>query len=98
MILGTYSKQPAEKLDYDIDFSEWLPIGDTIQSNVVDVEIEPDANLTVISPGIISANGKVVKVWVEDGTSGLTYQVNIIATTVGGRVKEVEFKVRVKEI
>jgi hypothetical protein len=98
MILGTYSKQPGEKLDYDIDFSEWLPIGDTIQSNTVSVEIAPDNTLVVTTPGVISSTGKVVKVWVEAGTSGLTYQVNIVATTVGGRVKEVEFKVRVKEI
>ncbi len=29
-ILGTFTQQPAEVLDYDIDFSQWLPEADYV--------------------------------------------------------------------
>lgn len=98
MILGTFDKQPGEKLDYDIDFSDWIPSSDQIVSAIVAVEIAPDAALLVDSPATIQPGGKAVKVWVEAGTHGKTYQVNVVATTSGGRIKEVEFRLRVKEI
>jgi hypothetical protein len=98
MILGTYDKQPGEKLDYDIDFSDWIPSGDTIVSAIVSVEIQPDALLVADTPATIQPGGKAVKVWIQAGTSGKTYQVNVVATTAGGRIKEVEFRVRVKEV
>lgn len=98
MILETYDKQPGERLDYDIDFSDWIPSSDTIISAVVSVELAPDLLLVADTPALIQPGGKSVKVWVEAGTSGKTYQVNVVATTAGGRIKEVEFRIHVKEI
>ena len=34
-ILGTFTQQPNEVLDYDIDFSQWLPAADYVDSVVL---------------------------------------------------------------
>lgn len=92
MILDTYTKQPAEVLDYDIDYTDWLETGDTIASKTVTAE----AGLTVDSSAIWGASKKL-KAWISGGTAGTTYKVTATIVTVGGCTKEDEFKVRVKE-
>lgn len=92
-LLGTFNKQPQEILDYDIDYSEFLPESDTIVDHVTSA----DEGLTVLSSATIDA-GKGVKVWVGGGVTGNTYKVQVRAVSGDGRVKEAEFKVRVKEV
>lgn len=94
-LVGTVKQQPNDVQDYDIDFSEWFPVEDTITEAVVSV-----APAMPIPPSYaIAPNGKRVKVWIyAGGTSGTTYQVTVRATTNDGRVKEVELKVKIKEV
>ncbi len=90
-ILETFQKQPADVQDYDIDFTKWLRVfADTGLS--VFVAVEP--GITLNSQEF--ANG-VVKVWLSGGVSGTAYKVTARLTTVGGRVKEVEIRIKVKE-
>lgn len=90
-ILETFQKQPADVQDYDIDFTEWLAgFGDIGLSLVV----QADTGITVVSQEF--ANG-VAKVWLSGGTTGMTYKITARVTTTGGRVKEVEIRIRVKE-
>lgn len=91
-ILGTFTKQPSEVLDYDVDFTDWLPTDDIVETAAVTA----DAGLTVDSHEVISA-GTAVKVWLSGGTAGTTYKVQVTANSNAGRVKEAEFKIRVKE-
>lgn len=102
MILGTFIKQPAEYLDYDIDFSDFLPGGDTLQytgnppvPNPLSVTATP-AGIT-IGPTYVLNDGKAIKQWLSGGTNGVRYKITLTATTNGGRVKQVEFVVRVKD-
>lgn len=94
-VVGTVRQQPNDVQDYDIDFSEWFPVDDRIVSASISVSpAMPTPPSYAISP-----SGQVVKVWVyEGGTSGTTYQVSLKATTNDGRVKEVELRVRIKEV
>ena len=92
-ILGVFIKQPQEVLDYDFDYSEWLPVSDTI----ISATAVADAGITLGSTIIDPATQRVVKQWVSGGISGITYKIQITATTAGGRIKEVEFKIRVRE-
>lgn len=92
-ILGTHDKQPNEVLDYDIDFSRYLPTSDTI----VSVVASADAGIT-LGDTLIMSGGKIIKQWVEGGTTGVTYKVQVRITTNGGRVKEAEFRIKVKEV
>lgn len=92
-ILDTFNKQPGEVLDYDIDFARYLPSSDQIAS----VVSTADAGITLDS-STISTSGKVVKQWVSGGVSGVTYKIQVRITSTGGRVKEAEFRIKVKEI
>ncbi len=92
MILDTYTKQPAEVLDYDIDYTDWLETGDTIASKTVTAE----TGLTVDSSAIWGADKKV-KVWLSGGTDATTYKVTVTIVTVAGCTKEDEFRMKIKE-
>lgn len=94
-VVGTVRQQPSDVQDYDIDFSEWFPVDDTI----VSAEISVSPSMPLPPSYAISPSGQVVKVWIyEGGESGVTYQVSLKASTNDGRVKEVELRVRIKEI
>ena len=86
--LASYTQQPADRLDYDIPCD--LASGDSIAS--VDKTVTP-SGLTVTA---INDNPNV-KVWVEDGTAGTTYKVEITITTTLGRVKQVELRFKIKD-
>lgn len=103
MILGTFDKQPADTLDYDIDFSAILDDGDTLAStgsppvpSPLSVTVSPTG--VTLSPTFVINNGKTVKQWVSGGTSGIRYKITMTVTTNAGRVKQVEFVVRVKDV
>lgn len=92
MILGTFLKQPAETLDYDINYAEWMVAGDSIGSATA----TPDGTgLEVVS---VFVNPQLIKLWVRGGNAGTTYKITITATTDDGRIKQDEIKIKVKEI
>ena len=93
-ILERFTKQPADRQDYDISFVDWLAaLGDTALSVVVTT----DAGITQSSPAVLF--GGLVKVWLSGGLDGQTYKVTITLTTAStpGRIKQVEITVKVKE-
>lgn len=92
-MLGVFFKRSVDQLDFDIDFSRWLPDGDAIQSATA--AIEPGDSM--VSVPQVQVNGDTVKVWAIDGVSGRTASVLLTATTIGNRVKQVEFQIRVKD-
>ena len=92
MIIGTFSKQPAEVLDYAIDLTQWLASGDYAVSQVTTAA----AGITVDSTLILNS-GREIRVWLSGGTSGQRYKIQVHFTTADGRKKEFEFVVSVKE-
>lgn len=91
-MLGVRQKRPADVLDYDIEFEDWLTDDDTITTVASDVS--PAGGLVVDSVQIV---GTSIKVWVSGGVLNTTYDVSITVSTQGGRVKEECFKVRVRD-
>lgn len=92
MRLGKLSKQPTEKLDFDIDFNPWLvSCGDTAQQ----LAVEAEPGITIGPYDVVAG---IAKVWVRGGTSGESYKVTVTLTTTGGRIKQVEVTVRVKDV
>lgn len=89
-MLGIATKQPVDVLDYDVDFEKWMPDGDALSlaSAVAD-----DAGITIDDVEVI---GTVVRVWVSGGSDGVTYKITVTATTNDGRVKEEDFKLRIR--
>ena len=92
-MLGVFFKRSVDQVDYDIDFSRWLPDGDTIQGATA--AAQPSDSM--VSVPRVLVDGDTVKVWVIDGVSGKTASVLVTATTAGNRVKQVAFQIRVKD-
>ena len=92
MILGSFSKQPVEVLDYDIDCSDWIVSDDAVVSATATV----DGTGLVINSVFVSSPR--IKVWLSAGTNGSSYKVTVTITTDDGRIKQVEFRVRVKDV
>jgi hypothetical protein len=94
-------KQPVERVDYDIDYSEWLTTNDNVESVVVTVFPDelamtpvPDSRLHILTAVVIDP---IVKLWIEGGRNGVTYKVTLTMTSADGRIKQDEFKLKVKD-
>jgi hypothetical protein len=99
MIVLRPEKQPWDRKDYDIDYSQWLSTGDTVSSasaTYVCVEDADDVELDL--DGSVTVTGTTTKVWAENGTTGRSYMITVRAITTGGRKIEAEIKLKIKEI
>lgn len=91
-LLGKFSKQTDEILDYYVDYSEWFADrADTPQS----IAVTSEAGLTVVSSAIV---GLTVKIVVSGGTNGSTYKVTCKLTTTSGIVREADFTITIKDV
>ena len=95
MLLGTFNKQPIERYDYDISYAEWLTSGDNVEYANVEVFPLTDDGLHIESVTVIDPR---IKIWVTGGRNGGTYKGTITIGTADGRVKQDEFKIKVKDI
>lgn len=95
-ILARYEQQPGETLDYDFDFyTNFLStLGDTAPG--------PGGLVVTVEPGLTLQSSSLtdgrVKVWLSGGKDGSGYKVTATVTTTGGRVKQAEIYVKVKEV
>lgn len=92
-LLDTFTKQPREILDFDIDYSTVLA-GRSDTLTIATVEVAP-AGLTATYSGI---TGNKVKVVVSSGTDAVTYKVTVLTTSSAGLVYEDEVNVLVEEV
>jgi hypothetical protein len=95
MKLANFKKQPADVLDYDIDYTSWMPAGDTLLSATAVVDIIGTGSLLVDSIVVTPATN-IVKLWMSGGVDGVTYKVTVTSITNGGRTKEDELQFTVK--
>lgn len=93
MRVGAVRKTPEDRRDYDIDFGEWLPEGDSL----IDVEASLDDPASTLTIDSASISGTDAKVWVSGGVDGANDEITVRVTTVQGRIKTACFRVRVKE-
>lgn len=93
MKVGTFSKQPGERVSNSILYSEALDDGDSVAA-VLSCISEP-AGLTV-SP--VLADVDRVRVWAEGGDTGVTYKITVRVETNGGEILEDELICKVKEL
>jgi hypothetical protein len=105
----TFTKQPREILAYDLDLSQWFAviIGDDIEAAACEIvsatsgaisELSIDQIVIVESnPSSPGSPAYRVKVWLSGGLDGVTYKLRATVDTEGGRRKEVDFKLKVKD-
>lgn len=93
--METFTKQPSDVLDYDVDLRQWLAeTGDGIQQ--VHVEIDPDDSdgLQLQSKAVYD---EYMKLWLEGGKDRATYDISVTVDTSAGRIKQIDFRMRVRE-
>jgi hypothetical protein len=90
-ILAKFEKQPADVQDFDIDFTEWLT---GMSDTALTLDVTADTGITLGANTLVAG---VAKVWTSGGTDGITYKITATITTFGGRTKQAEIKVKVKE-
>lgn len=89
--LNTFTKDPAEKLDYTIDWSEELTdVADSISSSAWTVE-------SGITQEAVSAAAQSTKIWLSGGTAETSYTITNRITTVNNpsRIYQESFVVTV---
>lgn len=92
--MTTIEKPKSAKLDYSVDWSNWMPTGDSIAASTwtVDAGIEHcDEDGTPLD----TVNDNVCTVWLAGGSVGYTYAATNQITTVAGRICEYTIKVTV---
>jgi hypothetical protein len=100
----TAKKQPTEILDFDVDLEQWFENapGDEIESVSTAVALLSGVEgggttLSVSATNLVGDPALAAKIWLTGGVTGCAYKVTATLETEGGRRKQVEFKVNVKE-
>lgn len=93
MKVGTFSKQPRERISNSILYGDSLDEGDEL-SSVLSCVAEP-AGLTV-SP--VLASETRVRIWAEGGEDGVIYKITVVVHTAGGEIFEDELVCKVRAI
>lgn len=100
MIIANFEKQTWEEQDYDLDINPYLSEmgGDAIASAVITLPagVGDEVSLGAGSQ-TLTHQGGWVKFWVIGGVHGKKYKLTLRIVTAGGRKKEYEVVVKVKE-
>lgn len=83
--IASYDKDPAAILDYSIDWSTWLPTGDTIDTATW---TSSDAALVIEASPAPSVASGIATVWISGGVAGVRYRLTCQVETTAGRVDE----------
>ena len=92
--LAIMEKTPEDRIDYDVDFTNWLTDGDQLVDGIANVEDPATVSFTVDR---VDFSTEVVKVWVVGGAIGDEGEIFAQATTQTGRVKRACFTMRIRD-
>ena len=79
---ATIVKDPNAVLDYYVNLTDWMPVGDTVAS------VNPIATGVVVDSHNITGAGLFVQLWCSGGVAGVTGNVVVRFTTAGGRTDD----------
>ncbi len=91
MISNIIEKSPADVLDYDFDFTRWMPAGDRIVNGTAMIEG------TTASVQQTSWSDNIARVWLTGGADHEAGILTLLINTLEGRTKEVTASVRIRE-
>jgi len=90
-----YTKDPDAVLDYTVDWTAWLPSGDTITASTFTVNSDAD-NAVVVDDQLNDAH--TTTVWLSGGVAGQKYTVTNHITTAAGRQDDRSLTITIKEL
>tara|TARA_A100001391_G_scaffold120932_2_gene82350 strand:- start:167 stop:502 length:336 start_codon:yes stop_codon:yes gene_type:complete len=96
---GLYiEKDPFSLLDYTLDWTNWMPTGDTIASSEINIEtISGDAAPLAKSGSATVTNNTILTQKIQAGTAGNIYNVEYRITTTNGLKDSRNFRIKVLE-
>lgn len=106
MAVKAFTKQPRDVIDIEVSLRNYFKSfpGDEIAAvEVSHRDLVGGVSALVLGPGVLpdfevpGTNPQWCKVWVGGGATGRDYMVTVLVTTSEGRVKEVDFKVKVRD-
>lgn len=89
-----YVKDPADALDFEVDWDTWLATGETIAA----VDWTVPAGIVEPASPTTEPTGTTATIWLEGGTAGEDYDIGCRITTNQGRIVERSFTVLVREL
>lgn len=93
MSIKKFVKDPSAKLDYTLNWGEWLQEDDdTILEATVP---NPPSGVTIVSVGHTPTT---TTVWISGGTAGTSYDVTVRILTAGGRQDERTITIACKDM
>lgn len=104
--MDIFTKQPLDVRDYDVDMVPWFssfPNDDIESVSFVVNSLAEASPALVIGPGVhpeyvlLGNNPQRFKVWLGGGTHMTDYIVSCVVHTEQDRVKEIEFKIKVRD-
>ena len=100
--MDTFTKQPAEVIDYTLDFSSAVNTGDTLVTSPVPVVTLLVQSGTGTAPALgtttVNTLGNSIKQRVSGGVDGQVCLITCRVTTAAGEVLEGEARLKIKEI
>lgn len=88
-MVDDFIKSTDSKLDYTVDWSNWLPTGDEISDSSWSVP----SGLTEVTDTNTTTTATI---WISGGTANKSYTVTNTITTTAGRIVSKSFVIRVK--
>lgn len=101
MLLGRFTKQPAERETYAIEYEDDLATADAILADpppVVEIAVLTTlADTTPLRIDAIDVTGTRVTLWIAGGTVRQAYKITVTVTTSSGRILQDEFLIKIKD-
>jgi hypothetical protein len=97
--LATYKKDPAEVLDYSIDWTQWMASADTIANSGAStwaLHADAPSGLT-LSGAAVSGSLLIATVFVSGGRIGENYTLTNTITTLQGRTKVASILIQIED-
>lgn len=96
MLIGLIEQTDEDVLDYDPDLSRWLDDGETAASFTATIEASSVDPTTLVATDEGISDDRI-KVRVSGGVPGESAYLKLLVTTSAGRVKELNYRVRIRE-
>ena len=96
--LGSWiPKDPQAQLPYSMDWSEWLPAGDTITAVSYSLQVRSNDPVPLIKEGEGIQSGTITYVELSGGQAGKIYAITAAITTANGLQDRRAFRVKVED-
>jgi len=90
------AKDPSSQLIYSLDWSQWLPEGDTVASVTYTLQVRANDPAPLIKGTTGVQTGTITFVELSGGQVGKIYTVTAAITTVDGLVDRRNFRVKIE--